>query len=260
MSASPGPGRPGPARGVVVTGAASGIGRTAALRFAALGDGVLVVDLDADGTARTVEDVRSAGGRAVGLCGDLIEHSVVDEVARRAVAEFGRIDVVVNNAGVMDRMSAVHETDDAEWERVIAVNLTAPFLLTRAVLPHMLAAGSGVLVFTGSEAGLRGGAAGAAYTAAKHGVAGLVRNLAVMYRGRGVRANAVAPGPVRTGMRVSPRPDADGPRVVGPLVASGSGRLGEAEEAAAAIVFLASDDASFVNGAVLPVDDGWSAV
>ncbi|WP_312871227.1 SDR family NAD(P)-dependent oxidoreductase [Streptomyces lonarensis] len=248
------------ARGVVVTGAASGIGRATALRFAALGRPVLAVDIDPEGTDRTVAGARRAGGRAAGLCGDLTDPAVVSEVVDRAVSEFGGIGVLVNNAGVMDRMSAVHETEDAEWDRVMAVDLTAPFRLTRAALPHMLEAGSGVLVFTGSEAGLRGGAAGAAYTAAKHGVAGLVRNLAVTYRSRGIRANAVAPGPVRTGMRVSPRPGADGPSVVGPLVAAGSGRLGDPEELAAVIVFLASDEASFINGAVLPVDDGWSAV
>lgn len=98
---------------------------------------------------------------------------MVDAVVARAVAEFGGVDILVNNAGIMDRMSAAHETDDAEWERVLRIDLTAPFLLTRAVLPHMLNAGTGCLVFTGSEAGLRGGAAGAAYTAAKHGITGL---------------------------------------------------------------------------------------
>ncbi len=127
---------------------------------------------------------------------------MVDAVVERAVAAFGGLDVLVNNAGVMDRMSALAETDDAEWERVIRINLTAPFLLTRAALPHMLAAGHGSILFTASEAGLRGGAAGAAYTAAKHGVIGLVKNLAVMYRKQGIRANAIAPGPTATNIQV----------------------------------------------------------
>jgi NAD(P)-dependent dehydrogenase (short-subunit alcohol dehydrogenase family) len=169
-------------------------------------------------------------------------------------------DVLVNNAGIMDRMSALGETDDAEWERVIRINLTAPFLLTRAVLPHMLAAGRGSIVFTASEAGLRGSAAGAAYTASKHGIVGLVKNLAVMYQGQGIRANAIAPGPTATNIRVDAGQEAHGPAVINQLIGANIGRLGSAEEQAAAIVFLASDAASFVNGAILPVDDGWAAV
>lgn len=142
---------------------------------------------------------------------------MVDAVVARAVAEFGGVDILVNNAGTMDRMSAAHETDDVEWERVLRIDLTAPFLLTRAVLPHMLNAGTGCLVFTGSEAGLRGGAAGAAYTAAKHGITGLVKNLAVMYREQGIRTNMIAPGPTVTGIGVDSRPEGHGPPSSGAL-------------------------------------------
>ncbi|MDW6064363.1 SDR family oxidoreductase [Streptomyces sp. FXJ1.4098] len=247
-------------RGVVVTGAASGIGRTTALKFAHEGARVLVADLDRAGAEGTVEEIGAAGGAAVAVVGDLSDQQVVAEVVERAVGDFGRVDVLVNNAGIMDRMSALGETDDAEWERVIRINLTAPFLLTRAVLPHMLAAGRGSIVFTASEAGLRGSAAGAAYTASKHGIVGLVKNLAVMYRGQGIRANAVAPGPTATNIRVDTGEGAHGPTAIGPLIGANIGRLGSAEEQAAAIVFLASDAASFVNGAILPVDDGWAAV
>ncbi|MDW4910926.1 SDR family oxidoreductase [Streptomyces sp. ADMS] len=247
-------------RGVVVTGAASGIGRTTALMFAHEGAKVLVADLDRAGAEEVVEEISAAGGAAVAVVGDLSDRQVVAEVVGRAVGDFGRVDVLVNNAGIMDRMSALGETDDAEWERVIRINLTAPFLLTRAVLPHMLAAGRGSIVFTASEAGLRGSAAGAAYTASKHGIVGLVKNLAVMYRGQGIRANAVAPGPTATNIRVDAGQEAHGPSVIGPLIGVGIGRLGSAEEQAAAIVFLASDAASFINGAILPVDDGWAAV
>ncbi|MFI0977377.1 SDR family NAD(P)-dependent oxidoreductase [Streptomyces sp. NPDC021093] len=247
-------------RSVVVTGAASGIGRATALKFAAAGARVLVADLDGGGAEKVVRDVERGGGTALAVVGDLSDPQVVDAVVERAVAAFGGPDVLVNNAGIMDRMSALGETDDAEWERVLRVNLTAPFLLTRAVLPHMLAAGHGSIVFTASEAGLRGGAAGAAYTAAKHGVVGLVKNLAVMYRKQGIRANAVAPGPTRTRIHVDADPQAHGPALISPLIGANIGRLGSAEEQAAAIVFLASDAAAFVNGAVLPVDDGWAAV
>ncbi|MER6348875.1 SDR family NAD(P)-dependent oxidoreductase [Streptomyces sp. NPDC001595] len=246
-------------RSVIVTGAASGIGRATALAFAAEGARVVVADLDADGADLVVRQIERAGGTAVAVTGDLSEREVVDRVAATAVERFGAVDVLVNNAGIMDRMSALADVTDAEWERVIRINLTAPFLLTRAVLPHMLAAGRGAIVNTASEAGLRGSAAGAAYTASKHGVVGLTKNLAVMYRKQGIRANAIAPGGTHTGIVVEAEQGAHGPAALGPHFVN-TGRLAQPEEQAAAIVFLASDAASNVNGVVLPVDDGWSAV
>ncbi|WP_392971477.1 SDR family NAD(P)-dependent oxidoreductase [Streptomyces sp. LN245] len=246
-------------RSVIVTGAGSGIGRATALAFAAQGARVVVADLNAEGAASVVGEIETAGGSAVAVTGDLSEQEVVDRVTATAVERFGGVDVLVNNAGIMDRMSAVAEVSDAEWERVIRVNLTAPFLLTRAVLPHMLAAGRGVVVNTASEAGLRGSAAGAAYTASKHGIVGLTKSLAVMYRGKGIRANAIAPGGTRTGITVDIEAGAHGPAVLGAYMGN-VGRLAEAEEQAAAIVFLASDAASNVNGVILPVDNGWAAV
>lgn len=189
-------------RSVIVTGAASGIGRATALAFAAKGARVLVADLNSEAAGSVVKEIEEAGGTAVAVTGDLSEQAVVDQVARTAVERFGTVDVLVNNAGIMDRMSALGDVSDPEWERVIRVNLTAPFLLTRAVLPHMLAAGRGAIVNTASEAGLRGSAAGAAYTASKHGVVGLTKSLAVMYRKQGIRANAVAPGGTATSIVV----------------------------------------------------------
>ncbi|TQJ86072.1 SDR family NAD(P)-dependent oxidoreductase [Streptomyces sp. SLBN-31] len=246
-------------RGVIVTGAGSGIGRAAAVAFAAQGARVLAADIDAKGADDVVREIEGAGGVALTVVGDLGEQSVVDEVVRTAVDGFGRVDVLVNNAGIMDRMSALADVTDAEWERVLRVNLTAPFLLTRAVLPHMLAAGGGAIVNTASEAGLRGSAAGAAYTASKHGMVGLTKSLAVMYRRQGVRANAIAPGGTATGIVVDADQAAHGPAALGPHFVN-LGRIARPEEQAAAILFLASDAASDINGVVLPVDDGWSAV
>ncbi len=246
-------------RSVIVTGAGSGIGRAAASAFAAEGARVVVADLNAEGATAAVEEIEGSGGAAVAVVGDLSEQSVVDEVVSTTVERFGGVDVLVNNAGIMDRMSALADVDDAEWERVIRVNLTAPFLLTRAVLPHMLRAGRGAIVNTASEAGLRGSAAGAAYTASKHGVVGLTKSLAVMYRKQGIRANAIAPGGTRTNIVVEAEQGAHGPATLGPHFVN-LGRHAQAEEQAAAIVFLASDAASNINGAILPVDDGWAAV
>jgi NAD(P)-dependent dehydrogenase (short-subunit alcohol dehydrogenase family) len=244
------------ARSVIVTGAGSGIGRATALAFAAQGDAVLVADLNEEGAKETAS--AAAGGRAVTVVGDLSEQAVVDEVVATAAAEFGGIDVLVNNAGIMDSFSLAATVTDAEWERVLRVNLTAPFMMTRAALPHLLARGKGAIVNVASEAGLRGSAAGAAYTVSKHGVVGLTRSLAVTYREAGIRTNAVAPGGVATGILASATVDEDGLNALTPFHTM-VGKIARPEEIAAAIVFLASEAASNVNGVIMPVDGGWAA-
>jgi NAD(P)-dependent dehydrogenase (short-subunit alcohol dehydrogenase family) len=244
---------------VVVTGAGAGIGSAAALRFAQAGAKVVVADLNAETAGAVAEEIRAAGGEAVAVAGDLSEQAVVDRVVTTAVATFGGLDVLVNNAGIMDQMSAAADVSDAEWERVIRVNLTAPFLLTRAALPHMLAAGKGAIVNVASEASLRGSAAGTAYTVSKHGIVGLTKSVAVMYRHAGIRANAIAPGGTRTNIAVDADPAAHGPAALGTYLPN-IGRISDPDEQAAAIVFLASGAASNINGAILPVDNGWSAV
>ncbi|MFC7304435.1 SDR family NAD(P)-dependent oxidoreductase [Streptomyces monticola] len=247
-------------RSVIVTGAGSGIGRAGALAFAERGAKVVVADLNAESAAKVTAEIEQGGGAAVTVVGDLSEQSVVDRVTATAVETFGRIDVLVNNAGIMDTMSATADVTDAEWERLIRINLTAPFLLTRAVVPHMLEAGSGAIVFTASEAALRGSAAGAAYTVSKHGIVGLTKNLAITYRRHGIRTNAIAPGGTITNIRLDVDWDALGPQALRPYMAANVGEPAAAETQAAAIVFLASDAAANINGAILPVDNGWSAV
>ncbi|WP_239154493.1 SDR family NAD(P)-dependent oxidoreductase [Amycolatopsis sp. FDAARGOS 1241] len=218
-----------------------------------------MADVDGDAAAAVVKELAAKGCAAVDVVGDLSDPVVADEVIATAVNTFGGVDVLVNNAGIMDSMSAVADVSDAEWTRVLAVNLTAPFLLTRAALPHLLARGKGAIVNTASQASLRGSAAGAAYTSAKHGLIGLTRSIAVMYRDSGIRANAIAPGGTKTGITVDADPAAHGPQVLARYLPN-LGRVAEAEEQAAAIVFLASDAAANINGVVLPVDNGWAAV
>lgn len=246
-------------KSVIVTGAGSGIGRAAAIEFAKQGARVLVAELNEKTASAVVDEIQAFGGTATAVIGDMSDQMVVEKVVDTAISEHGGLDVLVNNAGIMDSMGANDEISVEEWDRVIRVNLTAPFLLSRAALPHMLSQGKGAIVNTASEAGLRGSCAGAAYTASKHGLIGLTKSDAIMYRTRGVRVNAVAPGGTKTNISVVPVAGNKGPEVLGGYMAN-VGRMAEADEVAAAIVFLASDAASDITGVVLPVDGGWSAV
>jgi len=243
----------------IVTGGGSGIGRAVALQLAARGANVVVADINAERAREVADDILEIGTKSLAVSGDLAEQRVVDALVRQTISEFATIDLLVNNAGIMDDMSATHEVSDDLWSRVLSVNLTAPFLLSRAVLPHMLAQGRGAIVNTASEAGLRGSAAGTAYTVSKHGVIGLTKSTAVLYKEHGVRVNAVAPGGTQTNLVVNVKTDAMGLAAIG-TYAGNVGRIAQADEVAAAIVFLGSDEASDITGVVLPVDGGWSAV
>jgi NAD(P)-dependent dehydrogenase (short-subunit alcohol dehydrogenase family) len=247
-------------RVVIITGAGSGIGRAAALQAAAAGAHVVVADLNEGAAAETVELITQAGGAASASAGDVADQATVHRIVADA-STHGKIGGLVNNAGVMDLFAGAAETDDATWERCIRVNLTAPFLLVRAVLPHLLEAGTGSIVNIASEAGVRGAAAGAAYTASKHGVVGLTKNTAYTYGKRGIRSNAVLPGGVETNIMSSIDPskiNQDGLGAIGPVHQSAV-RNAKPDEIAALVTFLLADEAINVNGAIVPSDGGWSA-
>jgi len=239
---------------VVVTGAASGIGRATASRVAREGGRVVAVDLFADKLEALVADLADVDVALVTVAGDI---TAQDDVDRIVAAADGRIDALANIAGINDDFSPLHETTDAMWDRVIAVNLTGAFKLSRAVLPVMQEAGRGSIVNVASEAGLRGNASGNAYTVSKHGVVGLTKSAAFMYAGQGIRVNAVAPGGVATGIPFPANVSEVGSARLRPFQAA-IPSVATAEELAASITFLLSDDAVNINGAILASDGGWS--
>lgn len=239
----------------LVTGAASGIGRAMAVALAKAGARVVVCDLDEDGARRTAREI---GDAAVAAPADISDESSVAALVETAIDAHGRVDVLFNNAGIVDTMALPADIPPEQWERVLRINLTGTFLVTHAVLPYMLRQGGGAIVNTASEAGVRGGAAGAAYTASKHGVVGLTRSVAWAYAKDGIRCNAILPGPTATGIAANVSFDPAGAARLGPVLALGE-RMAQPEQMADAALFLASDAASFVNGAIVPVDGGWSA-
>ncbi len=239
-------------RTVIVTGAASGIGRATAARIAKEGGHVVAVDVSAERLAALPDGL--PGFDVVTVAGDITKQ---DDIDRIVAAAGGRIDGLANVAGINDDFSPAHETSDETWDRVIAINLTGGFKLMRAVLPAMLAVGHGSIVNVSSEAGLRGNASGNAYTASKHGVIGLTRSAAFMYADQGIRVNAVAPGGVATGIPFPPHVSEAGSARLRPFQ-SAIPSLATAEQLAASITFLLSDDGVNINGAVLPSDGGWS--
>lgn len=239
---------------VVVTGAASGIGRATALRVAREGGRVVASDLSEDGLKKLTAEHADLG--FVPVAGDISQEDAV----QRVVAAAGkRIDALANVAGIMDSFQPVHELNDETWQHVLDVNLTSMMRLMRAVVPAMLMAGYGSIVNVSSEAGLRGSAAGAAYTVSKHAVLGLTRSSAVMYGRRGIRVNAVAPGATTTNIHAEFRSQMAA-EVLGPFMQVNVPPIAEASELAAGITFLLSRDGSNINGVVLASDNGWNAI
>lgn len=242
----------------VITGAGSGIGRAMATLFAQEGAKVVVADILEERVNEVVEAISGEGGTAIGVVVNVADREEVEGMIDRAVEEYGRLDILCNNAGIMDRMAPAHEVSDELWERVLAVNLTGPFLACRKAIPIMRSQGSGTILNTSSLAGVQGSRAGAAYTASKHGVIGLTKNIAFMYAPDGIRCNAICPGAVETAIGIGGEPSQAGYGRM-QLGLGTNPRAAKPEELATMALALVSDAGSFVNGAALVVDGGWSA-
>ena len=239
---------------IIVTGAGSGIGRATAVRLVDEGATVVATDIIEQ---RLAELTEALSGRSVAaIAGDIADPAPAQAVV---AAANGRLHGLANVAGIMDGFLPAAEIDDDTWDRVMRVNATGPMRLIRAALPLLLASGRGSIVNVASEAALRGSAAGIAYTASKHALVGITKSVAFMYGPQGVRANAVAPGPVATNIDAPVRSDYAAGRIFPLLQAIGT-PLADPSELAAAITWLLSDDSVNVNGAILPSDGGWSVV
>ena len=245
----------------VVTGAGSGIGRATTELFVAEGAAVVASDWNASALEEVVGALRAAGGRIVGVQGNVALRAYAEAMVDRAVGDFGRIDVLVNNAGTMDCNHGVGSVPDEVWERLLAINLTGPMYTSRRAVQHMLAGGGGAIVNVVSAAGASGAVAGAAYTSSKHGLLGLTRSTAWMYATRGIRCNAILPGGVSTAIVAGMDPqqwDADGTGRVRSFHAT-MPLLLEPVDIARLALFLASDESRHVNGAAITADGGWLA-
>lgn len=244
-------------RGALVTGAGSGIGREVAIELAAEGAVVAAADVDVSAAERTVETIAGAGGRAHAFALDVTDPEAVKRVVGEAARTLGGLDVLVNSAGVRE-IVPVLELSFEEWNRVMGVNITGTFLCSQAFANHLIAAGqTGAIVNLASTLGVSASPNRAAYTASKHAVVGLTKEMAMELGEQGIRVNAVGPGVIRTPLTERYFQDPDYAARIKDIHALG--RWGEPPEIAKAILFLASDDASFCTGTTFVVDGGWTA-
>ncbi|MFJ3669514.1 SDR family NAD(P)-dependent oxidoreductase [Streptomyces sp. NPDC090106] len=236
-------------RTALITGAARGMGRTHALALAARGAAVALADLDVDELDRTVAEVRAAGGRAEGFIADITSREHAEDLVLRAAARWGGLDILVHNAGLMFSMTGLADTDDDDFERLLAVNVRAPLRLTRAALPYLRASRAARIVFVSSQWGQVPDGHSYGYMVSKAAQLGLMKTLAKEFASERIMVNAVAPGAVATRMVPDENHAAE-------VAAVPIGRLADPAEISEVVAFLAADTGAFITGQTIPVNGG----
>ena len=246
---------------VIITGAGSGIGREITLYFAKEGAKIIATDINEKRISELEKETSSYQGNIKLLKGDITKTNHIDEIIKVALKTFGSIDVLINNAGIMDNFQGIDEVDEKEWMKVMDINLNAPFRLMSRVLKVFLNKKSGNIINIASVGGLNGGRAGAAYTASKFALIGLTKNTGFLYAKNGIRCNAIAPGAIETNISesidYSKLKDEIKDRIMPGMVLNP--RSGKPIEIAKIAIFLATEESSLINGSVIVADDGWSA-
>jgi 3-oxoacyl-[acyl-carrier protein] reductase len=245
-------------RTAVITGVGSGMGRSIAERFAAEGAHVIGLEVNETALNETVSSIQSSGGSASGHTVDISSSESVDAAVTALLDANPSVDILVNNAGILDGYATLADTDEKLWDRIIGIDLKGMFLMTRALMPTLQQSEHGAVVNTASIASMVAQGGGIAYTSAKHGVIGFTK--AVAYdAGPKVRVNAVLPGAIETGMTKDIFANGD-PALLSVVSGVPAGRYAQPEEVANAVLFLASDEASFMYGSQVVVDGGWTIV
>lgn len=241
---------------VIITGAGSGMGRAMVAEFVSRGANVAALDINLDRAIETVKKLENHS-MAFPLQVDVSDEQSVAAGIEAIVVRWGRIDLLCNNAGVLDGHAPAHEVSLKEWNRVMAVNLTGPFLMSRAVIPQMLKQGKGAIINTSSTSGFSAAGGGSAYTASKHGVIGLTRQMTFEYGARGIRINAICPGATATPMAMPEQTTSHSPDMDLAVSKVPARRWCQPEEIARLAAFLGSDDADYVHGSAYVMDGGW---
>jgi NAD(P)-dependent dehydrogenase (short-subunit alcohol dehydrogenase family) len=245
----------------IVTGAGAGMGKAIALLFAAEGSKVVATDINQKRLDELANEIKEKGGELITLIANMAKEEDIENMIKVAVTNYGTLDILVNNAGIMDNFQPVAEVENSMMEKIMKINFEGPFKAMRSAMKIFLAKDSGNIINICSIGGIKGGAAGAAYTASKHALVGLTKNTGYMYSKSGIRCNAIAPGAVNTSISETIDMSKITP-LVNDRIMSGMAlmpRAGEPAEIAKVALFLASDDASFVNAHLFVVDGGWSA-